>query len=328
MNKGITIILFRRFLTSLLVLFLMISLVFVIIRFSPGDPAQKYLSPNLNPKLHEEISKSYQLDRPVLEQYLAFIKNIFTGDFGSSYSYRKSVTSVISRYLPFTILFSLMAFLIQIIVSMFLVYISVIKQNGFIDRFLSSLSNVAYAVPVFISSVFLIYILSYQLNLFSSSGIHSFNFDELSFFDQILDYAKHLTLPLIAISLTGIPIYYKYLRDSIVSNFKSSYAVNLESLGMNFKEILIKHILPNSINSVIAIAGVELGILLSGALIVETIFSLPGMGQLTMNAVLARDYPLIIGCTITAGIMILITTLLADIIRALLDKRLLKEMLT
>ena len=124
--------------------------------------------------------------------------------------------------------------------------------------------------------------------MFSSSGLRSFNFDELSVIEKILDYAKHLLLPLIAISLTGIPIFYKYLRDSIISNMNSPYVLNLNAIGIKNKEIILKHVLPNSLNSVIAVAGVELGILLGGAVIVETIFSLPGMGQLTMNAVLAR----------------------------------------
>ena len=328
MNKNLAFIFLRRLFTSILVLFLLISLVFIIIRISPGDPAQKFLSPDLDPKLYEEISESYNLNQPIIEQYLVFIKNIFTGELGVSYSYRESVTEVISEYLPFTIIFSLLSFHLQIIISILLVLFSLRKLNSFIDRSLSMGSNVIYAVPVFLSSLFLIYLFSYQLNIFSSSGLRSFNFESLTFIGKLLDYAKHLTLPLIAISFTGIPIYYKYLRDSIHGNMQSNYVMNLRSVGVKESIILRKHILPNSVNSVIAVAGVELGILLGGALIVETIFSLPGMGQLTMNAVLARDYPLIIGCTLTAGVLILITTFIADVLRVIIDKRLIKDLLT
>ena len=328
MKKNKSIIFIRRILSSILVLFLLISFVFIIIRLSPGDPAQKYLSPKLSPKLHEEISNSYQLDRSIAEQYFAFVKNIFVGDFGISYTYRKPVVSVIGEYLPFTFFFSLTAFGIQIIISTLLVYFSIKYRDGFVDRILSTSSMVIYAVPVFLSSIFLIYIFSYKFNMFSSSGIHSFNFDELSLFGKILDYIKHLLLPIIAISLTGIPIFHKYLRDSIISNLNSLYVLNLNSIGIPKKEIILQHVLPNSVNSVIAIAGVELGILLGGAIIVETIFSLPGMGQLTMNAVLARDYPLIIGCTITAGVLILFVNLMADIVRVSIDKRLLTDLMT
>ncbi|MEN8192413.1 MAG: ABC transporter permease [Bacteroidota bacterium] len=328
MNKHIFAILFRRFLSSLFVLFLLISFVFIIIRLSPGDPSQKYLSPKLSPKLHEEISKSYMLDESITKQYIAFAKNIFKGDLGTSYNYRRSVVSVIGDYLPFTIIFSITSFIIQILASTVLVFLSLRYRNSLIDRILSETSNIIYAVPVFLTSVLLIYLFSYQLNIFYSSGINSFDFENYSLLEKILDYVKHLTLPLIAISLTGIPIYYKYLKDSIVGNLNSNYVLNLRSLGLKNKEIMIKHILPNSINSVIAVAGVELGILLGGALIVETIFSLPGMGQLTMNAVLTRDYPLIIGCTLTAGLFILIVNLFADVIRIIIDKRLIKDLLT
>jgi len=328
MRKSKSIIFLRRILSSILVLFLLISFVFIIIRLSPGDPSQKYLSPKLSPKLHEEISNSYQLDKSISDQYIAFVKNIFVGDLGISYTYRKPVVSVIGEYLPFTFFFSLTAFIIQIIVSIFLVFLSIKYKNRFVDKFLTSSSLVIYAVPVFLSSIFLIYIFSYNLNIFSSSGIHSFNFDELSIVGKFMDYAKHLFLPLISISLTGIPIYFKYLRDSIISNLNSSFVLNLKSLGIKEKEILTKHVLPNSVNAVVAIAGVELGILLGGAVIVETIFSLPGMGQLTMNAVLARDYPLIVGCTITAGVLILFTNLISDVVRVSIDKRLLTEVMT
>lgn len=328
MKKSKSIILIRRILSSILVLFLLISFVFIIIRLSPGDPAQKYLSPKLSPKLHEEISKSYQLDKSIVEQYIAFVKNISVGEFGISYTYRKQVVSVIGEYLPFTLFFSLTSFGIQIIISTLFVYFSIKYRDGLIDRILSTSSMVIYAVPVFLSSIFLIYIFSYKINMFSSSGIRSFNFDELSLLGKMLDYIKHLLLPLIAISLTGIPIFYKYLRDSIITNLNSLYVLNLNLLGIKKKEIILKHVLPNSISSIIAIAGIELGILLGGAIIVETIFSLPGMGQLTMNAVLARDYPLIIGCTITAGILILFVNLIADIVRVSIDKRLIEDLMT
>lgn len=328
MNKSLALIIFRRLITSLLVLFLLISLVFIIIRLSPGDPAQKFLSPDLDPKLYKEISETYQLNEPIIAQYFTFLKNIVSGELGVSYSYRVSVTSVVAEYIPFTILFSMISFLLQIFISLLLVMVSLKKPNGFMDKILSLGSNVVYAVPVFLSSVFLIYLFSYQLDIFSSSGVRSFNFDSLTITGKVLDYVKHLTLPLIAISLTGIPIYYKYLRDSIYGNMKSNYVMNLKTYGLERGKILSKHVLPNSVNSVIAVAGIELGILLGGALIVETIFSLPGMGQLTMNAVLARDYPLIIGCTLTAGIMIIVTTFLADFLRAILDKRLIKDLLT
>ncbi len=328
MKKSKLIIFIRRVLTSILVLFLLISFVFVIIRLSPGDPAQKYLSPKLSPKLHEEIANSYHLDSPIAEQYITFVKNIFVGDLGISYTYRKPVVSVIGQYLPFTIFFSITAFILQIIFSSLLVYFAVRYKGGIIDKLLTTSSMVIYAVPVFLSSIFLIYIFSYQMNAFSSSGIRSFNFDELSVMGKLLDYIKHLLLPLIAISLTGIPIFYKYLRDSIISNLNSLYVMNLSSLGISRKEIILKYVLPNSVNSVIAVAGIELGILLGGTVIVETIFSLPGMGQLTMNAVLARDYPLVVGCTITAGILILLANMVADVIRVSIDKRLLKELMT
>jgi ABC-type dipeptide/oligopeptide/nickel transport system permease component len=150
----------------------------------------------------------------------------------------------------------------------------------------------------------------------------------LSLGEQFLDYSSHLVLPLLASSFVGIPIYYKYFLASVESNLEKVYVQNLEVMGVSKKSILFKHIFPNSINSVIAVAGVELGVLLGGSVIVETIFGLPGMGRLTMSAVITRDYPLIIGTVLISSAIILVVNLLADLLRVAIDKRLLKELLS
>ncbi len=328
MNSSLLKIIFHRISSSLLVLFLVISFVFVIIHLSPGDPSLKYLSPKLSPKLFKEISEMYKFNGTFIEQYIAFVRNIFSGDFGISYSYRQSVTTVVKDYFIFTILFGLVAFSFQIIAALLLAYLSFHFKSRWLEKMLSSISLTLYSVPLFISGILLLYFFTFKFSLFPASGLRSFNFSELSFGLQMLDYLKHLFLPLLASSFVAIPIYYKYLYSSIKTNSSRNFVKNLAIMGVSENIILFKNIIPNSLNSLIAVAGVELGVLLGGSVIVETIFGLPGMGRLTMMAVMSRDYPLIIATVILSSVVILVVNLISDIVRIMIDKRLLKRLLS
>jgi len=328
MNREHLKIISSRLFSSILVFFLVVSFVFLIIHTSPGNPANKYLSPKLSPELFNKISESYNLNSSIVEQYYSFIVNVCSGDLGVSYNYREPVVSVILPYLKFTIIFATFTFVFQIIIAFLLVYIVVHYNSKIIAKYLSNINLTLYSIPVFVTSLFFIYFFSYQLNIFPSSGLSSFNFPELNIFQQFFDYFNHLFLPLIASSLIGIPFYYKYLFDAVKSNMSKIYIKNLELIGVPKKRILFKHIFPNSVNSVIAVAGVDYGMLLGGSVIVETIFALPGMGRLTMSAVMTRDYPLIIGIVFTSAIIIMLVNLVADLLRVIIDRRLFKGLVS
>jgi peptide/nickel transport system permease protein len=323
MKKGTAGVLIKRFISSLVVLFLLISFIFILVRISPGDPVQKFISPDLNPQLAEKVRESFNLNKSIVEQYFGFLSNAAAGNFGISYNYRIPVLSVIFEFLPFTLIFTTISFIIQMVVSFILALISVRKINSLTDRIISKVTLVLYATPAFVVGVFLIYFFSEILGLFPSSGVRSFDAVKYGFFRMILDYFYHLALPIATLSLIEIAIFYKYLRDNIEEVYNRHFVLNLRANGFREREILVKHVIPNAVNPLIVIAGIELGILFGGTLIVEVIFGLPGMGRLTINAILTRDYPLIIGCSFIAGILIIITNFLADIVKVKVDKRLL-----
>lgn len=313
-----------RIASSLLILFFLVSFLFFLLRISPGGPEQKYLSPQLKPELIEKVRESFNLDKPIAEQYGAFLINSFEGNFGISYNYREPVFEVIMDYLPFTLVFALIVVVVQLLLSFWLSFFAVNNLNSRKDKAISGFTLFLYSVPTFVAGVFLIYIFSEKIDLFPSSGLKSIEHEGMNFFSQIWDYILHLVLPVITLSLAGIAVYYRYLRDNLEDIYNKTFIMNLRASGVRERTITLKYVIPNALNPLITVAGIDLGLLLSGALITEVIFGLPGMGRLTVTAILTRDYPLVLGCTFTAGIFIVAANLAADIVKAKIDKRLIK----
>ncbi len=319
--------LLSRLVTSVLVLFIVISFIFILLQLSPGNPSLKYLSPRLSSDALTDIANSFRSDKNIPEQYFSFISNFIRGDFGMSLNFREPVLDVISDYLFFTILFALTTFVIQLVISFWMAYKSAVNPGGKFDRFFSKISMVMYSTPSFVSGIIFIYLFSYQLGLFPISGVYSTEYYLMGPVEKFFDVLYHLFLPGVTLIITLIPIYFKYLRDNLKSVINSTFILKLESLGVKKSTVLIRHVIPNALNPVIAIAGIELGFLLGGTLLIEVIFGLPGMGRLTLNAIFAFDYPLIIGCCFIAGLMVIVSSFLSDIIRVFIDKRLLGGLL-
>lgn len=326
-NPQVVKTLFIRLLSSLLTLFLLISFLFFLIRLSPGDPTDKYITAKLGSELSERIEAKFSLNEPVFDQYISFVSNLFTGEFGISYNYHLPVVEVVWKYFSFTLVFAGISFIIQIVFSLWLAIRIVKTKNKWLEKFFENFSLFVYSIPAFVLGVSLIYIFSAHLNLFPISGLKSIDSSDLSFFSLLLDKLNHLVLPLITLSAAGIALFYKYIKESIDDIKNQTFVLNLRASGVDENTIIKKHILPNAVKPLISVAGVELGILLGGTLITEVIFSLPGMGRLAIDSILSRDYPLVIGCVFTAGAVMILANLLADIVKLKLDKRLIKGIL-
>jgi len=317
----------KRILSSILTLFLLVSFVFILVRLSPGNPTDKYVSAQFGNELSEKIADKFSLNEPVIDQYFSFLTNIATGDLGVSYNYRLPVFEIIWEYFSFTLVFASISFVLQIIISINVALWVIKKQNGTIDKIFSNTALFIFSVPAFVLGVVLIYLFSVHLNLFPISGLKSINYDRLSFFSRILDNIYHLVLPMITLTAAGVAMFYKYIKESMDEVIHQTFIINLRSSGMDEKSILRKHVIPNALRPLISVAGIELGILLGGALITEVIFSLPGMGRLTVDSILQRDYPLLLGCVFIAGAVMILSNLLADFVKLKLDKRLIKGIL-
>ena len=273
------------------------------------------------------LSEKFLLNEPVIEQYFAFLSNAIKGDLGLSYNYRQPVLKVVWEYFSFTFVFSIISLSIQILFSFSIALFVSRRKNKLINKGISNLSLFLYSIPSFVLGVFLIYLFSVTLNIFPISGLKSLNYDSFSFIGKIFDQLWHIFLPLITLSAAGTAMFYKYIKEGMDEVLHQTYVLNLKASGLGEKDILRKHVIPNALSPLISVAGIELGVLLGGALITEVIFSLPGMGRLTIDSILSRDYPLIIGCVLTAGAVMILANFLADIIKIIFDKRLLKGLL-
>jgi len=316
-----------RLLTSILTLFLLISFLFFLVRLSPGDPTDKYISAKLSTGLSNQIATKFSLNKPVIDQYFSFISNSVTGEFGTSYNYHLPVFNVVWEYFSFTLVFASISFVLQIALSIWLAVFVVRRQNRLLEKFMSNVSLFIYSIPAFVLGVALIYIFSVNFNLFPISGLKSIDYAEMSFFSKIMDQLGHIILPLATLTAGGVAMFYKYIKESIDDVKNQTFIINLRASGLNEKIILKKHIIPNAIRPLISVAGVELGILLGGTLITEVIFSLPGMGRLAIDSILSRDYPVVIGCVFTAGVVMIFANFIADLVKLRIDKRLLKGIL-
>jgi peptide/nickel transport system permease protein len=302
-------------------LFTLITIVFSLVRFVPGDPTHQYYSPKLGNELANKIKVQFGLDQPVHVQYVKWIRNLAQGDLGYSISFRKPVIDVILTALPVTLTLAISALIFQMFLGILFGTLAGVNPNSKLDKAINTSSLVIYCAPSFLIGLFLIYFCSVTLGWFPTSHLHSTWYEELSPIMQFLDSVHHMFLPVLTLTITSAAFTTRFVRNSISSVLNQPFITVLRSTGMGEKRLILLHALPNSLLPLITILGIEIGSLLGGALITETIFSLPGLGRLTVIAIFARDYPLIIGCTLISGCMVIFGNLIADMLHAKLDAR-------
>jgi len=294
----------------------LVSVVFFMMYLLPGDPFQQYYSPKLGNDLAEEIRSEFGFDKPVLVQFINWIKNVSQGDFGYSIVYKRPVNQLLNESILVTLSISMTAFILQILITIPL-GLFLLKHSGKkIDLIIDKLALIIYSAPSFVVAIVLIYFGSIVFKIFPSSQMISYNFYEMNFSQKIVDLLHHLTLPVLTLTITSVSFSIRYLRESLINVSNEGFVIALRSNGIPEKVIRRKHILPNALISYITILGMEIGSLLSKTLITETVFSLPGMGKLMVSSIFTRDYPVIVACVMISGFMVIIGNLVADILIA------------
>jgi peptide/nickel transport system permease protein len=311
----------RRILGAIPLVFGVLTLTFFIIRLAPGDPASFFIQPGVSPKVAEQMREQYGLNDPLIVQYFKWLGNILQGDFGRSFSRHQPVFDVILDAVPITISLALIGITMQFIFGILLGVISAVKQGTKLDRTLTVSALFIYSMPEFWLSLMLIILFSLKLGWFPASNLNSIGADSLGTVEFILDRLKHLVLPIFVLSLGGIAGLARYVRGQMLEVIRQDYIRTARAKGLSEKVVIFKHALRNALLPVVTILGGSLPALFSGALFIEVIFAIPGMGRIAVEAVFARDYPLIIANTFISGTLIVLGNLLADVLYAVVDPR-------
>jgi peptide/nickel transport system permease protein len=244
-----------------------------------------------------------------------------SGNFGSSFTYHRDVLSVIWEALPYTLTLAFCSIVVQIGGGMALALLTARFHGKRVGNVLSIVSLMTYTLPTFCVAYVLLQVFSYRLGIFPSSHIHSVNAAGLSAVSYFSDVLHHLMLPVATLAIPGAAGIARFLRTSILTVQEEKYVTVARSMGVSERRVFYSYVLPNAVSSLVTISGLEFGALLTGSLITETIFALPGMGRLIVTAVFSRDYPLIAGCTIAASLIYICINLCTDILHRLIDPR-------
>jgi len=315
--------LLRRMLVSLLVLFTVSAGSFVLMHLAPGDPVYVYVNPekrNMSPESLDALRHQLGLDRPILVQYLIWLRNTLEGNWGYSVKSRAPVLREIASRLPNTLLLSFASLILAVIVAIPIGTLSAVKQYSIVDYLSTIGAFVGISVPSFWFALILIWLFSVKLGWLPSTGMRTLTV-ELTGGAAMLDVIRHLVLPVVVLSLAQMSEWTRYVRTALLEVLGQDYIRTARAKGVPESMVTIKHALRNALIPVITIAGLSLPALVSGAYVVETIFGWPGMGRLGVNAIMARDYPVIMGVTMMSCVVVIAGNLLADLAYVVADPR-------
>jgi peptide/nickel transport system permease protein len=311
----------RRLAQLIPVIFVMLAINFALIHLAPGDPTLYIIGDApASEELMKEVRGRLGLDQPLPIQFLTYIGNVLQGDLGYSFASRASVASVILERLPATLLLMGSQYILAIFVGVALGMISARWPYGLIDQGVTALSVIGFAVPPFWIGQMAILLLAVTLGWFPTSGMMTIGYD-MTFAERAADVAAHLVLPMVTLALGNVGLIARITRANLIQNMKLEYIVYARSKGLSEGSILFRHALRNAVLPVITVIGLNVRTLIAGAVLTETVFSWPGLGRLTYEAIYARDYPVLMGMLIFIGILVILANLITDIAQAMLDPR-------
>lgn len=315
---------FKR-LVSLIPLFFGITLIcFFVIRLAPGSPVdmEASMNPNYSENAKERFIAMYELDKPLYEQYWIWLKKIVKLDFGSSFARDgRDVWDKIEDCIGITLGINLLALFFIFTISLVLGVLSARYKGSVFDRGVTVFVFVGFAVPTFWLAILCMYLFGVVLDWLPISRLTSWNFETMSTFEQVKDLAWHLILPVFISTIGGLAGMSRFMRSSMVDVLSKDYILAARSRGLSDKTVLFRHALKNALLPVVTLLGLSVPGLIGGSVIFESIFSIPGMGQLFYQSVMFRDYPTVMGILVIGAVLTLLGNLLADITYALVDPR-------
>jgi len=297
---------------------------FGVMHLAPGSPTdmQTQMNPRASVEAQERLRAMYDLDKPLHQQYWIWLKKVAVFDLGTSFSPdHRPVAEKIWERIPITVLLNVLSLILILIVAIPMGVLSAVHQNSLFDRLTSVFVFVGFAVPTFWLALLLMIFFGIDLGWLPISGLRSLNYEYMPPWTAFWDLVKHLILPVFLSAFGGLAGFSRFMRSNMLEVIRQDYITTARAKGLSERAVIYKHALRNALLPVITILGLSVPGFIGGSVIFETIFAIPGMGQLFYMAVMARDYPVVMGILYIGAILTLFGNLIADISYALADPR-------
>jgi len=297
---------------------------FGMMHLAPGEPV--VVGQEFNPKVSaqdiERLRAYYGLDRPLYEQYLNWLNRLVVLDFGKSFSADgRDVIDKIAERIPVTLWINILAMLLIIAIAIPIGIISAVKRDSWLDKCMTVFVFIGFAIPSFWLGLLLMIGVGVNMNWLPISGLHDYNWQQMGFWQQQMDLLSHLVLPIFVSAIGGLAGMSRFMRSGMLEVIRSDYITTARAMGVPEQSIRYRLALKNAMLPIITLLGLSIPGLIGGSVIVEQLFSLPGMGLLFFEAVMSRDYPLVMGITVIGAVLTLLGNLIADISYAWADPR-------
>jgi peptide/nickel transport system permease protein len=306
--------LIRRLLAVIPVLFVVAVVVFLILRLTPGDPAAVIAGNSATLEDIANIRRQLGLEEPFLVQFGIWFKGILTGNLGHSFYYRLPVTELIAQRLEPTFMLASFTMLLAVLVAVPLGVLAAWRHGGWLDRGLMGFSVLGFSIPVFVLGYILIYIVALKLNLLPVQGYKRIS-------EGFWPFLSHLILPAVTLAVIYVALIARVTRAAVAEALTEDYIRTARSKGLPELRVLIRHALANAAVPIVTVIGIGVALLIGGVVVTETVYAIPGLGQLTVDAVLARDFPVVQGVILFFSVAYVLINLLVDLSYIVLDPR-------
>lgn len=304
----------RRFILLITTILLVSIITFGIFQILPGDPVRTMLGTEADPTQIENLRSELGLDRPLYEQYADWMKGLLTGELGNSIRFSMPVKDLLFDRLPVTMSLALLTLTIVLLVSLPLGMFAARRQNKLSDVSLSTLTQIGMAVPSFWLGMMLILYVGMKFSFFKISGY-------IPWTQSISGALSTLVLPALTIAIPQIAVNFRYVRTAILEQMQFDYVRTIRSKGMSEQNVMYKHVLKNAMIPILTVFGLIMAEVVAGTIIVEQVFSLPGVGQLLITAISNRDFPLVQGIVMYITVAVVVINFIVDILYSVLDPR-------
>lgn len=310
----------RRLLQAVPLVLGVLVLTFTLTHVAPGDPITVLAGDGGNAAYYAEMRARYGLDRSLPEQLARYVTSILRGDFGYSFSYQQPVFHIILSRVPATLLLMGTALTLSTLLGLLLGVVTALRPGTLLDYGITTATLTAYAMPVFWLGQLLIIVFAVRLKLFPVQGMTSVR-EEYTGLRHVGDVARHLALPAITLGMLQLAVIARLTRTSLRQALNEDFVRTARAKGLYAHSVVFRHALRNALLPVVTVIGSQIGVMLTGAALTETIFAWPGLGRLLLDATRSRDYPLLMAIFILVAITVVVANLITDLIYTLLDPR-------